>query len=100
MEITADGATLVLQGDLDGRSTWDVRMAIYDHLEHHGHVVLDMSGVELIDLTALKLIAVATRRAAAEGHHLTLRGCTPSVRRMLHLSRMRRMVEVEHAVPA
>ncbi len=48
-------------------------------------------------MTALKVLAVATRQAVREGHHLTLRGCCPAVRRMLHLSRLSRFVEVERA---
>ena len=91
-----DGPTLVLSGDFDVRSTWEVRNAIYDHLEcHDGDVVVDLSGVSAVDLTALKVLAVATRHALRDGHHLTLRGCTPAVRRMLHLSRLIRVVEVE-----
>jgi anti-anti-sigma regulatory factor len=43
------------------------------------------------------VLAVATRRASHSGHHLTLRGCGPSVRRMLHLSRLIRVLEVERA---
>ena len=39
----------------------------------------------------------ATREAGRAGHHLTLRGCGPAVRRMLHLSRLIRVVEVERA---
>ena len=54
-----------------------------------------------VDVTALKVLAVATREAGRSGHHLTLRGCGPAVRRMLHLSRLIRVVEVERqAVPA
>src|ERR687895_544833 len=42
VEITADGASLVLAGDFDGRSTWEVRNAIYEHLEGHDEdVVVD-----------------------------------------------------------
>jgi anti-anti-sigma factor len=100
MDITADyvdgAATLVLHGDFDVRSTWEVRNAIYEHLEGHDEdVVVDMSRVGAIDLTALRLLAVATRRAIRTGHHLTLRGCGPAVRRMLHLSRLAHAVEVE-----
>jgi anti-anti-sigma factor len=93
----ADGAaTLVLHGDFDVRSTWEVRNAIYEHLEGHDEdVVVDMSGVDAIDLTALRLLAVATRRASRAGHHLTLRGCGPAVRRMLHLTRLAHAVDVE-----
>ena len=96
MEIITDGPTLVLSGDFDVRSTREVRDAIYDQLEGYDHdVVIDLTDVTTIDLTALRVLAVATRRASHAGHHLTLRGCGPSVRRMLHLSRMIRVVEVE-----
>ncbi|MGZ4445727.1 MAG: STAS domain-containing protein [Nocardioides sp.] len=91
-----DGLTLVLSGDFDVRSTMEVRNAIYDHLEGHDEdVVVDLSAVNAVDVTALKVLAVATRQASRSGHHLTLRGCGPSVRRMLHLSRLIRVVEVE-----
>lgn len=96
MDIVADGPTLVLSGDFDVRSTLEARAAIYRHLvEHDEDVVLDLTGVETVDVTALKVLAVATRQASREGHHLTLRGCCPAVRRMLHLSRLRGLVELE-----
>ena len=96
MDIMTDGLTLVLSGDFDVRSTMEVRNAIYDHLEgHDDDVVVDLSAVNAVDVTALKVLAVATRQASRSGHHLTLRGCGPSVRRMLHLSRLIRVVEVE-----
>lgn len=102
MEILSDGPVLRLSGDFDVRSTWEVRTAIYDHLEGHDEdVVVDLTEVDTIDVTALKVLAVATRQATREGHHLTLRGCSPAVRRMLHLSRLIRVCEVERvAVPA
>ena len=102
MDITTDGPTLLLSGDFDVRSTFRVRDALYAHLrEHPGDIVVDLSDVTAIDLTALKVLAVATRAASREGHRLTLRGCGPSVRRMLHLTRLIRVVEVErHALSA
>ncbi len=96
MEIITDGPTVVLSGDFDVRSTREVRDAIYDQLEGYDHdVVVDLTDVTTIDLTALRVLAVATRRASHAGHHLTLRGCGPSVRRMLHLSHLIRVLEVE-----
>lgn len=98
MEIITDGPTLLLGGDFDVRSTWEVRTAIYELLEGHDEdVVVDLTDVTTIDVTALKVLAVATRQATREGHHLTLRGCNAAVRRMLHLSRLIRVVEVERA---
>ena len=75
MEIFTDGPTILLSGDFDVRSTMEVRNAIYEHLLGHDEdVVIDLTDVTTIDLTALKVLAVATRQAVRAGHHLTLRG--------------------------
>jgi anti-anti-sigma factor len=95
MDIHSDGAVLVLVGDFDVRSTFQVRDALYDRLASFDDVVVDLSEVDAVDVTALKVLAAASRRTAREGRHLRLRGCTPAVRRMLHLSRLARVVEVE-----
>lgn len=96
MDIATDGSTLVLSGSFDARSTWHVRAAIYDHLSRLDQdVVIDLSDVEFVDVTALKVLAVATRQASRNGQHLTLRGCNGAVRRLLHMTRLIRVVEVE-----
>ena len=96
MDIVTDGPTLVLSGAFDVRSTWEVRNALHEHIEARGEdVVVDLTDVDSVDVTALKVLAFATRRAAGLGRHLTLRGCGPAVRRLLHLSRLIRVVEVE-----
>lgn len=98
MDITFDGSTLALHGDFDVRSTFQVRNAIYERLDgHEQDVIVDMTGVETIDVTALRVLAVATRQATRSGHRLTLRNCGPSVRRMMHLSRLAHSFEVERA---
>ena len=97
MQIIASGGTLHLVGDFDVRSTGAVRDAIYDRFAEQGDVVVDLSEVEAVDVTALRVLAVATRHASRRGDHLRLRGCGPSVRRMLHLSRLARVIEVERA---
>ncbi|WP_110242027.1 STAS domain-containing protein [Nocardioides gilvus] len=95
MQIVTSGATLYLVGDFDVRSTGVVRDAIYSSFAGSDSVVVDLSGVEVVDVTALRVLAMATRHATRRGAHLTLRGCGPSVRRMLHISRLIRAVEVE-----
>lgn len=96
MDIYTDGSTLVLSGSFDARSTWKVRRAIYEHLDGQDQdVVIDLSDVEFVDVTALRVLAVATRQASRGGQHLTLRGCNGAVRRLLHMSRLIRVVEVE-----
>ncbi len=96
MDIALDGPALVLTGDFDVRSTMEVRTALYDHLERTGDdVVVDLSGVRTVDITALKVLAVATRYAGRAGRHLVLRGCPPAELRMLHLSHLIRVVELD-----
>ena len=96
MDIISDGRTLVLQGAFDVRSTWEVRAAIYERLDGlDDDVVIDMSAVSTIDLTALRLLAVATRHAWLTGRHLTVRNPAPAVRRMAHLARLAHAIEVE-----
>ena len=96
MDIVTNGTTLRLAGDFDVRSTGEVRTALHELLLHgRDDVVIDLSGVETVDVTALKVLAFASRQASRAGRHVTLRGCGPSVLRMLHISRMIRLLEVE-----
>ena len=98
MEIVTDGSTLVLIGDFDARSTWEVRNALRERLLlSERDVVVDLTEVTSIDVTATRVLAYASREASLSGNHVTLRGCGPAVRRMLHLSRLMRFVDVERA---
>ncbi len=99
MEILTDGPTLVLSGDFDVRSTMEVRTAIYELLGGNDEVVVvDLTDVASVDITALRVLAVATVEASRAGHHLVLRGAGPAVRRLLHMSRLIRVVELERQV--
>lgn len=103
MQIMTDGPVLLLSGDIDVRSTGEVRNALYDHLRANdaGAITIDMTDVHTIDLTALKVFAVASRFALRDGQRMVLRGTCPAVRRMLHLTHLIRFFEIErHAVPA
>ena len=95
MELVRDGSVLVLDGPLDGRCTFEVRTALYDHLASYDDVVVDVADVEWIDATALRMLAVATRFAERGGQHLVLRGCNPHLRRILRHSRIGSLLEIE-----
>jgi anti-anti-sigma factor len=94
MDIMSDGPVLVLSGDLDVRSTMELRTAVQELLHSYDEVAIDLSAVESADVTALRVLAAATVQAIRDGHHLTLRQPSPAVRRMLHISHLARVVEV------
>lgn len=58
-------------------------------------IVVDLTEVTSVDLTALRMLAVATRDAQRAGRQLRLRGCCPRVRRFLLISRLRPVLDVE-----
>ena len=94
MDIMSDGPVLVLSGDLDVRSTMELRTAVQDLLHTYDEIAIDLSAVESADVTALRVLAAATVQSIRDGHHLTLRQPSPAVRRMLHISHLNRVVEV------
>lgn len=100
VEVFEGEPVLMLGGELDVRSTFEVRAAVHDHLREQGDdlvgpVVIDISEVSSVDETALKVLAVATRNAHRHGVRMVLRGACPAVRRMLHLTHLIRLVELE-----
>ena len=78
------------------RRTAEVRTAVYRLLDEcDGDIYVDITRVESVDMTTLKMLAVANRAAERAGHRVVLRGGSPALRRLLHLSHLRSMLPVE-----
>lgn len=100
---TADGEQVTLSGRLDARGAAPARDALHAALAAgSGRLVVDLSGVELLDATGLGVLVGAHRRARLAGRELVLRDAPPRVARLLSLTRVDRVVTVEHrrTVPA
>jgi anti-anti-sigma factor len=97
----AGSAILELSGSLDVRRTAVLRAQVYALLDSTaGDVVIDVRRVESIDLTTLRLLAVANRVAEREGRRVVLRGASPGVRRLLHFAHLRSQIPLERLEPA
>ena len=85
MDIPTDGPTLVLQRRLRRAQhlRGPQRASTSTSQGHDAGRRRRPHRVDPIDVTALRVLAVATRQASRSGGPLTLRGCGPSVRRML-----------------
>ena len=91
VESNQDSA-MALAGRVDGRHASEVRAALYERIEgEEGDVVLDLTEVESIDGTVLKLLAAAALRLQRTGRQLVLRGCSPALRRVFAFGGLRRL---------
>jgi anti-sigma B factor antagonist len=101
---TTDGGPVQLIGRLDARGAGTARDALHAALATgDGELVVDLSGVELLDATGLGVLVDVHRRAGLAGRRLVLRNASPRVARLLAITRLNRVLAVESAgvaVPA
>jgi anti-anti-sigma factor len=95
VQVTISGATMSVTGRFDGRTTAEVRDELRALMTRHGDVVVDISELESIDVTALRTLAAASALSERSGHHLELVGCSGSVRRAIALLGLRRLLPAQ-----
>jgi anti-anti-sigma factor len=97
VETARASEAISLSGHLDGRCSAEVREALYLHIEQHPgqDVIVDLTAVESIDVTALRMLATAALRVERAGRKVILRGCSPALRRLLAFRGWRRLFFLE-----
>lgn len=89
---------VVLDGRLDGQTVAAVREVLHAAVDAgSGDLVVDLSGVDLMDATGLGVLLGTRRRAVRAGRHMALRGTRPRLRRLLRATRMDRILPTEPA---
>lgn len=97
----ASGHELRLHGRLDVHSVADVRDALHAAIDSgDGDLVLDVSGVELVDATGLGMLVGADRRAKLAGRRVVLRDAGPRLHRILRATRLHRVLTLETGLTA
>jgi anti-anti-sigma factor len=97
--VTDDGG-VELVGRLDVRGAAAAREALHEALGRgdgrgDGRVLVDLSGVELLDATGLGVLVGAHRRARLQDRELVLCDARPRVARLLTLTRLDRVIAME-----
>ena len=96
----ATGPTTVIHvaGDLDLATAGQLRGHLRDVLDDGAvrRLVLDLAGLEFMDVTGLNVLVDAQRVVSGDGGTLALRSPRPMVLRMLKLLALDEVVPVEH----
>ncbi len=94
-------AELSISGRIDARAASDVRAALHAAIDTgDGDVLVDVTGVELVDATGLGVLVGAHRRASQAGRRLVLLGVGQRLQRILRLTRLDRVIALEPAPTA
>jgi len=101
VDVHEPGRLLALSGRLDVHGAADVRLLLVDAVAGaDGPLVLDLSGLLVLDAPGLGVLVGAHRRALRAGRVLVLRDVSAPVARLLFLSRLDRVLRVERRASA
>jgi anti-sigma B factor antagonist len=95
LQISADvaGSTLTLAGPLSARTVADARLALMAALAAgSGDLVVDISGVELVDASGLGVLVGAHRLALRGERRLVLCGAPERIERLLAVTHLNRVL--------
>ena len=96
IEVLRPGCLVALRGRLSSASVGEVRTALSDAIEAGvDDLVVDMSGVELMDATGLGVLVGSHRRAERAGRRLVLQNVPERIDRLLLATRLHRVLCVD-----
>jgi anti-anti-sigma factor len=94
--VTADDGVLALAGRVDVLSVAVLRELLIATIDAGiGDVVVDVAGLELVDATGLGALLSGHRRARRGGRRLVLRNPPVDLVRLLHRTRLSRVIVTE-----
>ena len=91
----ASGCEIALTGRLDVHAVADVRTLLQAAVDAgSGDLVVDVSGVELVDLIGLGVLVGADQRAKLAGRRIVLRGVGSRLLRLLRATGLHRVLTI------
>jgi anti-anti-sigma factor len=93
--VTGDSAVVALQGELDVSGSALLEQELERVATDHDlkGIVLDLSGLDFMDSTGLRLVVLADGRARSEGRDFALVRGVPDVQRVFAITRMEERLE-------
>jgi anti-anti-sigma factor len=100
IDVTEPGRLVALTGRLDVSSVADVRLALHAAVDDgSGDLFVDASAVDSIDASGLGVLVGAHRRAGRAGRRLVVAAASTPVLRMLHLTKLDRVLCLTPSAP-
>lgn len=93
LDIRIEGHTVHVRGEIDAHSAPTLDAAVR---RAPGDVEIDLSAVDFVDSSGLRVLIETHQLLAARGDTLTLTGPSPAVKRMFELSAVDGYLNIRH----
>ena len=98
--IELDPSTIALEGEIDAHTAPDLAARYVELSPGDGDIVIDMSKVDFMDSSGLRVIIELHQRAEQASRRLVLRAPSHSVARLIEVSGLNGHLHISDATPA